>query len=102
MQGAALVVGKTKSNRFKAYIWEQPDGHVSDWQGCNYRIATVEGQPHKGYETQEQAIEFAKSQFKTKREVVKYGSCVGNGSFLTDQRFRESQVTDVRLPVNQE
>jgi hypothetical protein len=74
MTGTDLIVAQTPKGKWKAYFWGQADGHVSDWRGCNYRYATLDGQPLRGYETPEEARAFALSQFQTEAEVQKAGS----------------------------
>ena len=88
MIGASLIVKQLKSGNWKACIWGHADGHVSDWNGCNYRIKTImtptENQPFKGFSTREEAEEWGKSKFVSTDAVRIYGERVGDGSHFGD------------------
>jgi len=84
MIGAGLCVKQLKSGNWKVCIWGQADGHVSDWCGCNFRIKTVKGQPHKGFATKEEAEEWGRSQFVNQGAVQFYGERAGDGSHMGD------------------
>ena len=70
MTGASIIVAQTPKGKFKAYFWGQADGHVSDWRGCNYRYAPLDGQPLRGFDTSEEAKTYALSQFQTEKQVI--------------------------------
>ena len=73
MVGASLIVGTTPKGKYKAYLWGQADGHVSDRRGCNFRYAAIDGQPFRGYDTKAEAIAFAKQKFLTEEQVLEAG-----------------------------
>lgn len=98
MQDVSLVIGKTSSGKYKVYVWGQPDWHLMDWRGCNYRYKCVEGQPHYGFETAEGAEQFARKKFKTNNDVKEYGNGCGDGTFLTEEKFSSMEIKDVTLP----
>lgn len=84
MLGTMLSIKVLKSNRFKVVVWGRNDDHIMDWHGCNFHVKTVEGQPHRGYETFEEAVSFAREKFLTRDDVHSYGRRCGDGSFLGD------------------
>lgn len=90
-----LVIHKMKHG-FKVKIWGQPSNHLMDWNGCNYRIATVEGQPLRGFKTFKDAEKFARTKFKDQEAVDVYAQTrVGLGTWLKDSVIKE--CTDVRF-----
>ncbi len=95
MKYIATQTGKTKSGKFKVYIWGQPDWHISDWTGTNYRLASVKGQPHRGFTTRFEAETFARSKFSTEEAAKSYARIIGDGSFLAEDRAEELALEDV-------
>lgn len=71
-----LAICSTKTGRFKVYWQGQADGHVMDWNGPNYRYATAEGQPTRGFLTWDaadqflQALEADKTRYERERRYV--------------------------------
>ena len=53
-----IIAQLRKSEKWKLYVWGHAFGHVSDWSGCNYRIASLPTQPFRGFETKQEAIKF--------------------------------------------
>lgn len=99
---SSLSVGKLRSGGFKVYVWGQPDLHLSNWRGCNFRYKAVDGQPHRGFATLEEAVTFGQSKFSSLTEVRKWARSVGDGSFLTDEEFVargfDKSWSDIKLP----
>lgn len=87
MKCAEVIVGRTPSGGYKAYLVGQHDVHMMDWRGMNCCRATVKGQPNRGFKTIEEAKAFATSKFSTQREVFVFGERAGNGTFLGDKDF---------------
>ena len=84
--------------RFKVYIWGQPDLHMMDWNGCNYRTMTVKGQPHRGFASREEAEAWALDRFPTDADATVYASEGGDGTFMSNSRYEELNLKDIRLP----
>lgn len=40
-----------RPHKFFIYFQGQPEEHVMDWSGCNFRVVRAEGQPKGGFET---------------------------------------------------
>lgn len=53
-----MVVKTAKGFAWKAMIQGQPDDHIMDWQGSNYKFLVVKGQPRYGFPTETHAMEF--------------------------------------------
>ena len=49
-------VAEMSSGQYKAVIWGQWDDHIMDWAGCNYRYVVVQGQPHRGFEIDDEVV----------------------------------------------
>lgn len=95
MNYIGAFVKQLPSGGYKAYIWGQPEGHIMDWNGCNYRRATIPDQPLFGFKTKEEARDFVLLEFKTEKELRKYAyKNIGDGSFLTDKSIED--CLDVR------
>lgn len=93
---ADLVIGKTPSGSgWKAYAHGQPNIHVTDWRGANYRIATVPGQPSRGFKTAEEALSFASTRFASEADFNRW-SFRADGSFCTDERFQSLEMRDTK------
>lgn len=75
-------IKQLKSNGYKVVVWGQPNFHASDWRGCNYRVMTVKGQPHRGFTSIDDAEAFAKKVFTTEKDAKNYAESNGDGSFL--------------------
>ena len=84
MQYSRTVIRKLPSGGFKLYIWGQPDNHIMDWLGCNYRLLTLPGQPRKGFHASEDALGFLARDYPSEVDVRKWAEHAGDGSFLTD------------------
>ena len=82
-KGISLIVAQTPKGNWKAYFWGKADGHISDWRGCNFHYAPLDGQPLRGYDTPEEATTFALSQFQTEEQVVLAGNRKP-GRFMSD------------------
>lgn len=95
MRKATLHIGKLPTGRFKVYIWGQPDHHVDDRRGCNYRTKTVSGQPHLGFPTYEVARAWANERFKNQFDFECYARDCGNGTHMNDDRFDEMELRDI-------
>ena len=52
------IICRTGAGRYKVYWMGHAEGHTMDWLGCNFRHLTVAGQPHRGFETVEEARAF--------------------------------------------
>jgi hypothetical protein len=53
-----MVVKTAKGFAWKVMIQGQPDEHMMDWAGTNYRFLVVRGQPRFGFSTEREAFEF--------------------------------------------
>lgn len=91
-----LIIGRTPSGSgWKAYAWGQPNGHMQDWRGANYRLAVIPGQPTRGYALAWEAFRFATMCFPTEVDFERWVRKTA-GSFCTDARFRAlGKVHDV-------
>lgn len=56
-----LAVRRRPTGRWKAYAVGQHSDHISDWRGCNFRAASLPGQPQRGYGTREEAEAYARA-----------------------------------------
>jgi len=91
MQYIGAFVQMLPSGRgYKAYLWGQPDLHIMDWNGANYRRATIPGQPLFGFQTPEKAINFVLANYQTEADLKKYAEKCGDGAFLTDEFITDS------------
>lgn len=90
MRKPSLALAKTPKGRWKAYILGQTDDHIMDWRGCNFRRATIEGQPHRGYATREEAYKFLQEKFKDNVDVGIYAGKAGDGTFMSEEWYIES------------
>lgn len=81
-----VIVARTPKGGYKAYFWGQPDNHLMDWLGCNYRIISVPGQPLRGFATEAGAAAFARKAFPT--HAMAALACFGtDGSFMKIEKF---------------
>jgi hypothetical protein len=99
MTDASLIVAPTPKGKWKAYFRGSADGHISDWRGCNFRYAPLDGQPLRGYNTQEEATQFARSQFQTEEEVFRAASRKP-GRHLGDSNPVANQMVSLYTPDN--
>lgn len=92
--GTKLVIHHLATDKYKVKIWGQSADHVMDWNGCNFRIATIAGQPLRGFATKEEAETWARNKFKDQQDVDDYAYALdGIGTFLKDKIF--SRLHDV-------
>ncbi len=92
----SVETGKTPSGRFKVYVWGQPNYHIMDWRGCNYRYKAVPGQPHRGWETRKEAEEWARTQFENVAQARGWAYFnAGDGTFMTDDKFADLDLQPV-------
>tara|TARA_Y100000310_G_C20148403_1_gene563531 strand:- start:49 stop:327 length:279 start_codon:yes stop_codon:yes gene_type:complete len=87
----------TKAGRYKVYVWGQPDNHVSNWNGENHRTHSVKGQPSRGFETRQEAEEWARKKFSDYDVFEKYAGWCGDGTFVSESRFKEADFTNTNL-----
>lgn len=80
----SLDLGELDSGNWKVYVTGHADGNVTSWRGCNYRVKTVPGQPHRGFATKDEAIAFAKEKFPDVKTLREYADRCGDGSALRD------------------
>ena len=70
---------REENQRFKVYAIGQPDYHITDWAGCNFRRAAIAGQPRHGFDTIEEARAFKESlDVKEIQKLIRY---TNGGSF---------------------
>ena len=96
MKYIGTFIGKTPKGKFKVYIWGQPDYHIMDWSGCNYRYLAVGGQPARGFDTFAQALTAAKKLFHTEARAREYAGNRGDGTFMSDAKFKSFEMKDVK------
>lgn len=89
MKNVKLSTGTTKSGGWKAVMI----GRCEKFP--NLRVATVEGQPHRGFESRALAAKFAKDRFASAEAVEKYAHGAGDGQFLSAAREKEMKVEHV-------
>jgi len=95
----AFVQELSSGRGYKAYAWGQPESHIMDWNGCNYRRTTLPNQPLFGFKTIEEAITFVLKRYDTERDLKIYiEKKTGDGTFLTDEMITDS--TDIRWKKN--
>ena len=83
MRNTFLVVYPTKrGDGFKVYVQGQPDEHVMDWNGCNYHVLTVRGQPRAGFKTEAEAHAFQKAMPEETKEEELTRAAFSSGTFL--------------------
>lgn len=82
-----VETGKTPSGRFKVYVWGQPNDHISNWSGCNYRWKAVDGQPVRGFATREEAEQWARTRFSSKQEASDWAYRAGDGTWMSEEKF---------------
>lgn len=85
-----FMVGKTPSGKgWKIYAWGQPNGHIMDWNGCNYRIATAGyRQPLRGFTVPHAAVDHLRDHQVTEDQLLQTVERT-DGAFLTDARFKQ-------------
>lgn len=99
MNPIGIMLATTKSGRWKAYAWGQPETHIMDWNGSNYRYASIADQPHSGFATQAEADAWVRRRFSTEEDAEKWiRSNTGDGTHLGDSFHKERAVVDVDLP----
>ena len=84
MTGVMTDIFEMPSGRFKACFWGHHNDHIMDWRGCNFHRVVIKGQPRKGFETPEEAWDWAMAldektfalEYRRAREV--------NGTFFND------------------
>ena len=85
-----IEIGLTPSgNGYKLYFIGQPDLHMTDWAGCNFRTMTVKGQPHRGFKTPEEAFDFLLETFPDYESALQYAYRNGDGTFLNNDRAKQ-------------
>jgi len=85
-----FLIRRLPSGGYKGYIWGQPDSHCMDYRGCNYRYKAVNGQPLRGFASHGEAMDFLRKRFATRREVWEWAGRAGDGSFLTDELYKQA------------
>lgn len=95
-QQSIYVASRRYEGKYKVYIMGQPAGHISDWRGCNYRVWSIKGQPHKGFSTKEEALAWVKKTFKSGYEVHQATSR-GDGTFIKQGMFYETDYVTVKF-----
>jgi len=98
MQFIGVFVATTKSGRWKAYCWGQAAGHISDWTGCNYRYASVEGQPRLGFVESTEAEAWVRERFPTDDHARQWAKRAGDGSHLGESFEKTHKQVTVDLP----
>lgn len=99
MKGSMACVGVTpKTKRWKAYVWGQPDYHIMDWRGCNYRVYAIHDQPRRGFDSADEAVAWYHQRFPTRDDLERYVRGRGDGCYMPDAFFKERQCVDVHLP----
>jgi len=88
MKNLHTIVGRTKSGRFKVYWFGQPELHISNWRGCNYKFVTAKGQPFRGFEKYQDAVAFEKElrEDEERYEKEKRIASSYSGSSMADER----------------
>ena len=100
MKFSGILLTPLKSGRWKAYVYGQPSSHISNWNGCNYRYAAIDGQPHLGFDSSEAASAWVLGRFSSRLDAMRWANHnTADGSFLTDERFGRSQC--VSFPPNE-
>lgn len=84
MTGAMfLVVMHTRGGRHKVYVQGHADGHLMDWNGCNFRFYSVLGQPQRGFATADEAVAFMQTVDQRAALIGARGSA---GSYMADDQ----------------
>lgn len=79
-----LVVKQLPSGRWKACLWGQREGHLMDWSGSGDVIATVPGQPLRGFAEKQAAAEAGVRLVLAAGGAEKLGSSL-NGKSLSNK-----------------
>lgn len=65
-----IAIRELPSGRFKYIGTGVPGYHFMEWAGCNAHYATLPEQPHRGFETVEEALRWLISRFKSKDAAI--------------------------------
>lgn len=88
MKNISIYVAEKENGFFTVKVMGQPNDHVSDWRGCNYRAVVVPGLGRKDL-TKEIAFALYRSIDVTKlAEILEPMT----GSALSDRKFAEEFV----------
>lgn len=80
-----MVVKTTNGFTWKAMIQGQPDEHIMDWRGANYKFLVVRGQPRQGFPTERQAQNFIDDPLRYKDlQKELYRACNAKGSYYPE------------------
>ena len=82
-RGVYVWTLRLPSGGYKAIVWGHHDDNNMSWRGDNFRKATIPGQPHRGFATNEEARAFGLQAFATKLEMLSFASYT-NGSALPE------------------
>ena len=64
---------------YGAYLWGQPDDHVMDWNGCNYRSLSL---TRKRFTAREEAEAYILDRFPSWQHASWFAQGKGDGSFM--------------------
>lgn len=88
MMQPRLATAETRTGRaFKVYVWKQHSRHFMDWNGCNYRLVSVPGQPPRGFKTREEAAEWGAAWLRDGGDVFHLARLT-DGTHLSDNDTR--------------
>ncbi len=65
-----IAIRRLPSGRFKCVGDGVPEYHLMDWTGCNCHYLTIPGQPVRGHETVEAALEWLFSRYATEAAAI--------------------------------
>jgi len=96
MNYIGAFVKQLPSGGYKAYIWGQPDMHIMDWNGPNYRRKTIPDQPLFGHKTEQETVDFVLSTYPQEVNLREWAQHrrTGDGTSLTNEFFKE--VLDIK------
>ena len=85
MNPIGLLVLNTPKG-YKVYLWGQPDEHIMDWRGCNYRRLSIPAdllkQPRGGFPNVADA--FLAFDRADESAIKKWSERAGDGTHLSD------------------
>ena len=96
MNYTGTFIRQLPSGGYKAYIWGQPNNHIMDWNGANYRQKVIPNQPLFGYKTKEEALQAIIDFNPEERGMEKWAIKVGDGTFLKEEWARDWLDVDFR------
>jgi hypothetical protein len=89
MQYAYLSVFKSpKTGKYRVMIVGQPDNHMMNWRGCNYRRMTLPTPLKRTFTTIQEAEAYRKElEAKNEPMLIKFAAVLGDGAWFPESEM---------------